>query len=60
LDVEDEQLQFMDDAFGETVHVETYLDDAITIMKRDEARAAGKSLHLKKLALKSKKAEFKE
>lgn len=38
LDIEEQQLLFLDDCFGEQSNVENFLEEAIAIMKKDETR----------------------
>ena len=38
LDIEEQQLLFLDDCFGEQSNVENFLEEAISIMKKDETR----------------------
>lgn len=38
LDIDEQQLLFLDDCFGEQANVENQLEEAIQIMKKDETR----------------------
>ena len=60
LEADEEQANFLDDAFGEGVAIEAHLNEAEREYKGDLAKLASKNLGQKAKALHAKKAEYKE
>ena len=60
LEVEQEQANFLDDAFGEGVVIEGHLNEAEKEYKVDVTKMANKNLGQKAKAQLAKKAEYKE
>lgn len=62
IEEEEEKKQFFEDAFGEDIWptIENIYEEAEESFKKEEARLQMKNLNAKKVALKTKKPEYKE
>lgn len=59
IDHDDQQLQFLDEVFGEQAHMEEAMDRATEAVKRDESHKVS-STGVKKHQLSVRKPDFKE